>query len=218
MNPRLTKWLRWLEVLKNEIQDLVIAKHTFHEIQGMIRDNPLLHRNSLFYDYLSRTYVSHVVIGVRRQIKCDGRSISLARLFEEMITTPKVFPRRYYTAKYKGSIVEDRADEDFDNFAEPGAPHISAPLIAIDLERLRKISKRCEEFADKRVAHTDKQILKQLPTFNEVDACIDLLDDLYVKYHRLYHAQAMDSLLPTWQYDWKAIFRVSWLFPIEEQI
>jgi hypothetical protein len=218
MDPKLTKWLHWLEIVKGEVQDLVMAKHTFHEVQAMIRDNPHLHQNSSFYDYLSRTYVSHVVIGVRRQIKCDDQSISIARLFEEMIATPQAFPRAYYTAKYKGSVVEDLADRDFDKFAAPGAPHIDPTLVAADLMRFRAASKRCEDFADKRVAHRDKREPKELPTFNEVDACIDLLDGLYVKYFLLFHASAMDTLLPTWQYDWKSIFRVPWLPASGEEI
>ncbi len=218
MDPKLTKWLRWLEIIKNEVQDLVMAKHIFHEVQRMISDNPLLHQNNSFYDYLSRTYVSHVVIGVRRQIKCDDQCISMVHLFDEMIASPQAFPRTDYTAQYKGSVVENFANKDFDRFATPGAPHIDPTLVAADLKRLQVASKRCEDFADKRVAHRDKREPKELPTFNEVDACIDLLDELYVKYALLFHASAMGTLLPTWQYDWKSIFRVPWLPTSEEEI
>lgn len=219
MDPRLKKWLRWLKILEGEIQDLVVAKHTFHEVQDMIHDNPLLHQPSSFYDYLSNTYVSHVVIGVRRQIKCDDQSISMARLFQEMIDTPQAFPRADYTAKYKGSVKEDSANRAFDKFAAPDAPHIDPNLVAADLFRLQAASKYCEDFADKRVAHRDTREPKELPTFNEIDACIDLLDELYCKYLLLFHpAFAMETLLPTWQYDWTSIFRVPWLPVNDEEI
>lgn len=211
MNSKLKKWLRWLDIIKAEVQELVMAKHTFHEVQKLISSNPSLHQPSSFYDYLSRTYVSHVVIGLRRQIKCDGQSISMARFFEEIIENPEELTRRYYTDLYKGSVVERFADKDFNKFAAPGAPHIDASLVAVDLKRLRTASKRCEDFADKRLAHRDKREPIELPTFNEVDACIALLDELYVKYFSLFHASSMGSLLPTWQYDWKAIFRVAWI-------
>ena len=82
MDQKLSKWLRWLEVIKGEVQDLVVTKHTFHEVQGLIKDNPLLHQPTSFYDYLSRTYVSHIIIGLRRQLKSDKQGISMARLFE----------------------------------------------------------------------------------------------------------------------------------------
>lgn len=218
MDSKLKKWLRWLEVIKGELHDLVVAKYTFHEVQTLIKNNPLLHKPSSFYDYLAQTYVSHVVIGLRRQIKSDTQSISMARLFEEMIATPQSLSRKYYVSLYKGSAVEDLADSDFDKFSAPGSPHIDPALVAVDLARLRDASARCEDFADKRVAHRDTREPKQLPTFKEVDGCIELLDQLYVRYCLLFHASDMDSLLPTWQYDWKAVFRVPWVPPSDKEV
>lgn len=68
-----------------------------------------------------------------------------------------------------------------------------------------------QEFADRRVAHRDQREPKQPPTYNEIKECIDLLDELYVRYHLLFHAESMTSLLPAWQYDWKEIFRTPWI-------
>lgn len=211
MDKKLDKWLRWMDVIKSEVQDLVMAKRTFHEIQQLIKDNQELQLENSFYGYLSRTYVSHVVIGLRRQVKCDEQSISMARLFEELIEAPQVLSRKYYVGLYKGSVVENFADQDFNKFATPGSPYIDPTLVITNLARLREATKRCEDFADKRVAHRDKREPKELPTFNEVDECIALLDELYVHYFMLFHASHMNSLLPTRQYDWKAIFRIPWI-------
>lgn len=218
MNSRFEKWLRWLKIVEGEVQDLVVAKHIFHEIQGMIRDNPRLHQYSSFYDYFANTYVSHVVIGVRRQTTCRKDSISMARLFKEMMDTPEAFTRAHYTAKYKGSAKEDCANITFDQIAAPGAPHINPYLVEADLARIQALPKHCEDFANKCVAHRDRRELKEVPTFNEIDACIDLLNELYVKYHLLFHGSGMETLLPTWQYDWTSIFRVPWLPISEEEI
>ena len=64
MDPRLSKWLRWLEVIKAEIQDLVVSKYTFHEVQKMIAENPKIQVENLFYRYITSTYVSHAIIGL----------------------------------------------------------------------------------------------------------------------------------------------------------
>jgi hypothetical protein len=56
--------------------------------------------------------VSHVVIGLRRQLKTDHQSISLALLLQELAQTPEVLSREYYVALYKGSVVEDFANRD----------------------------------------------------------------------------------------------------------
>jgi hypothetical protein len=213
METKIEEWLQWMEVIKDEVQELVITKRTFHEVQQLIKDNPTLHQSNTFYNYLSRTYVSHVIIGLRRQIKGKGNNcISMVRLFNELIKSPQVLTRSYYVDLYKGSSVECFADKDFNKFAAPGSPHIDPTLVRADLNRLLDASKRCEDFADKRVAHRDKRELDELPNFNEVDACIALLDELYVRYFMLFHAKQMDSLLPTLQYDWKEIFRVPWIF------
>ena len=213
MDPRLSKWLRWLDVIKSEIQDLVISKHTFHEIQRMIAENRKIQVGNSFYRYVTSTYISHSVIGLRRQIKTDSQSISLALLLQELIETPEVLSRKYYVSLYQESTVEDLADKDFNRFAVPGAPHIDSSQVESDLRRLREVTKKCEDFADKRIAHRDKREPKSLPTYNEVDDCINLLDELYVKYLLMFEAKAMDTLLPTWQYDWKEIFRTPWISP-----
>ena len=211
MNPRLSKWLRWLDIIKLEIQDLVVSKYTFHEIQKMILENAKLQVDNSFYRYVSSTYVSHALIGLRRQVKKDSQSISLALLLQELVDTPEVLSRTYYVALYEGSTIEDRADKDFDRFAVPGAAHIDPTLVERDLQRLRDVTTKCEKFADKRIAHRDKHELKFLPTYNEVDDCIDLLNELYVTYLSMFEAKAMDTLLPTRQYDWKEIFRTPWI-------
>lgn len=212
-DPRLEKWLRWLNIIKLQIRELVQAKYTFHEVQKMIAANPAIQKDNSFYRYLTNTYVSHVVIGLRRQLKLDSQSISLVRLMQELTESPETLSRAYFKGLYAGNTGEYLADGDFNKFAKPGAPHIDPDAIAADLVRLRTITANCEDFADKRVAHHDMRDPKQLPTFDEVDAAIDLLDELYCRYLRMFEAKSMRSLLPTWQYDWKEIFHVPWIPP-----
>jgi hypothetical protein len=192
---------------------LVVSKYTFHEVQKMIADNPRIQINNSFYGYITSTYVSHAVIGLRRQVKIDRQSISLALLLQELINKPEVLTRKYFVGLYEESSVKTLADKDFDRFASPGAAHIDPTKVKRDLQRLQDFTRKCEDFADMRIAHRDRREPKSLPTFNEVDDCISLLDELYVKYLLMFEAKAMDTLLPTWQYDWKEIFRTPWVPP-----
>lgn len=213
VDSKLKKWLRWFDVIKDEVGELVVAKHIFHTIQTIIKTNPSLHQPSSFYHYLSNTYVSHSVVGLRRQIKYSAQSISMRRLLAEMVQSPNTLTRNYFVGLYKGTTSERYANSDFNKFAVSSASHIDPSLVDVDLNRLLDASRRLEDFADKRVAHRDEREPKKLPTYNEIDACIVLLDELYVKYFLLFHAMSMDSLSPTWQYDWTAIFRVPWIPP-----
>jgi len=218
MDPKLKKWLHWLEDVKIDVRELVIAKYTYHEIINMIDGNPHLNKHgSLFYDYLARTYATYVAIGIRRQVKYSKQSISIIRLLREMSATPETLSRKYYVALYEPPST-DWADKDFNQFASPDSAYIDSSLVANDLTSLRKASKRLESFADKHVAHRDQSGLKELPTFNEVDSCINLLEKLYIKYHMLFHAVDIDTLLPESPHDWKNIFSVPWLPSTEERI
>ncbi|MEO8767264.1 MAG: hypothetical protein ABI363_02815 [Nitrosospira sp.] len=137
----------------------------------------------------------------------------MSRLFEEMLETPEILTCAYFVKLYEDSSISELTDDDFNGFADPGAKHINPALVEADLARLRKVSKRCEAFTDKRVAHRDKGDLKALPTYNNVHACIDLLNGLCSRYCLLLHAGSMDTLLPVYYNDWKAVFRVPWIQP-----
>ena len=214
MDTKLTKWLKWMKVIHDDIQQLVMAKHEFSEIRELINNNSKLHKPNSFYSYLSKTYATYVSVGLRRQIKINSQSISFARLLKEMVESPSTFSRKYYVGLYKGSVVEQFANKDFEKFADISAPHINSDLVSDDLAKIITISKLCINYTDQRIAHWDKKEPKEIPLFKDLDKCIDLLDELYVKYHLLFYAASMDSLLPTRQYDWQAIFREPWIPPL----
>jgi hypothetical protein len=166
----------------------LLNRNIFWEVQKIIKLNKDIQKPSSFYRYLGNTYVAYSAIAIRRQIKIDNQSISLARLLSEIIEDPMSLSRTYFNSLYVGSAVETLADEDFDRFAGSSKDHICPRMVRSDLEALKLHSKNIEDFADKRIAHHDKKEPKNLPTFSEVDDCINLLDQLYVKYHLVFHA------------------------------
>lgn len=212
MDTKLSKWMKWLKIIHDDVQQLLVKRRIFWEVQEIIRTSGDLHNKpSSFYGYLGDTYVAYIAIGIRRQIKCDSQSVSFARLLHEIQETPAVLSRKYYVGLYAGSAVEDLADVDFDSFSGVVKDHIDPGIVAADLSRLVSVSKKIEDFVDKQIAHRDKRIPKIVPTFKEVNECVDVLDELYTKYHRAFYAQDMRTLDPVPQYDWKAIFRVPWI-------
>ncbi len=217
MDSRLSKWLRWLKVVHDDIQQLLVKRNIFWEVQDIIKNNNEIHKPSSFYSYLGDTYVAYISIGIRRQVKVDKQSISFARLLTELAETPAVLSRKYYVSLYKGSTVEHHADRDFDRFCENDKSCISSNMVLSDLHELNLAASVVEDFADKRIAHHDKRQPNVLPRFEQVDQCLDILDRVYCKYHGAFHASAMSSLMPVYQYDWKKIFTVPWLKYEEEE-
>ena len=200
-----------MKSINEEVTHLVIAKDIFWSVQNLIRTNNKIQKPSSFYRYLGDTYIAFIAMGIRRQIKVDGQSISFARLLSEIECYPEKISRQFFRELYKGSSVEFLVDNDFNRFCEnPGDPHISSRMVHEDLTQLRQIACLCEDFADKMIAHRDKKEPKILPTFEDANNTIDILDKLYVKYHLIFHAESMESLMPVYQYDWKQIFDYPW--------
>ncbi len=211
MKQKHEKWLCWLKDMKGEIRELVMAKYIYHEIINIRDNNPHLNKqDNLFFEYLAHTYTSHAVSGIRRQVKYSKQSISFARLLKEIISEPKILSRKRYVELYKPPAI-DWADKDFNQFTSPGSAYINPDLVANDLTSLQESSGLPEAFADKHIAHKDQSGLKDPPTYNEVDSCIDLLEKLYIKYHMLFHAVDIDTLFLEPPHDWKNIFSVPWL-------
>ena len=212
-SQKLEKWLKWMEIIYDEVQLLVLEAKMFWEVQDIIRNNPSIQKPSSFYHYLGSSYLSHALVGLRRQIKPNKDSISFVGLLEDIAQNPTELSLSYYRSR-RGELVIlgiDVVKEEFSKYADPNRECVCPRKVTADLDELKKAAKACEEFADKRIAHRDRREPKVIPTYDQLDDCIDLLDRLYVKYHLLFFAEGMITLYPEPQYDWKAIFREPWL-------
>ena len=211
MEDRFDKWDKWLDVVKSEITSLSINRNIFWKVQEIILNNPKIQKPSSFYEFLVSVYATSALMGIRRQIKIDRDSISFARLLKEIYNAPEVLSRKRYVALYEGSTVERFGDRDFDRFAGEAGSHFDPNIAKSDIEKLKAKAQECEKYADRRIAHFDKRAINKLIAVKEIDNCIDFLDELTKKYYSLFRAIALVSILPTCQYDWKAIFREPWL-------
>ena len=211
MNDRLKKWISWLKIIEQDIQRLLLHRNVFWELQDIIRANSEINKPNLFYTYIGDTYVAYILIGIRRQIKINGQSISFARLLSEIAQNPIDLSRDYYVSLYQGSSVENLADEDFDRFCGREKNFICPNMVQSDLEELCRTAKAVEGFADRRIAHYDKRQQKFLLRFEQVDQCLDTFDRIYCKYHGVFYASHLSGLTPYCVDDWKGIFTVPWL-------
>lgn len=212
MDNKLKKWLKWLGIIELEIYNLVEAKDIFWRVQDLIKKNEQIQKPSIFYNYLGETYISHVIIGIRRQIKKNKQSISFIRLLDEICQNPEKVSRKYFVSLYEGSAIKDWANKDFDQFCGTNTNHISPSMVENDIIELSNSANKLEEYADKRIAHRDKTALKEIINFGDIDDCIDFIDKLYCKYHLILLAVSMKSLKPSDLTDWMAIFDYPWRF------
>ncbi len=206
-------WDTGLETIQAEVQEQLVRRHVFWEVQDIIRVNQKIQIPSSFYTWMGGVYVDSAVIAVRRQLDRRPDSVSIARLLAAIKTSPRVLSRERYVRLYEGSgLPEHFAHRDFDRFAGQVGTHVDPAIVRVDLDRLRDTCANITRFASKRVAHVDEQE-QVLPTFQDLDKCLDVLEELLKKYLALFRAEAHVRILPVWQYDWKAIFRQPWIPP-----
>ncbi len=234
-SQKLEKWLEWMEKIHNDIQALVEDANMFWEVQDIIRENPRIQKPNAFYSYLARTYFSHAAAGIRRQTELQKDSISFVRLLDEIAKNSEELSRDYFNSCHPHSNGPDLCQvvgreslekvgitdssqlreiikmDDFAPYADVSGAHVCPQMVEDDRKRLESAAKEHEAFADKRIAHRDKRKPAVVPTFEALDDCIKLLDQTYVKYHFLFHAERIDTLMPTYQYEWKSIFCEPWL-------
>ncbi len=236
-SPKLKKWLRWMETIRNGITGLLRDANMFWEVQDIIRANPRIQKPSAFNRYLARAYLSHALAGLRRQIKSNNDSISFIGLLEDIADNPEQLSRSFYRSPRSHSDAPDICQregegklrlaeagitdssqlqklismDDFAKYADASGMHVCPQMVKDDWNNLKSAMEACEEYADKRIAHLDKDEPELVPTFGELDDCIKLLDKTYVKYHLLFYAEGLDTLMPTYQYEWKKVFLEPWL-------
>lgn len=206
------KWDKWLSTIYDDVQQLLVNRHIVREVQEIIRSNPSIQSDDTFYGTMWLCYATTAVIGIRRQLDTDMDSVSFARLLSEIQNRAEVLSRQRYVALYLGSTVgTDYADEEFDKFAGARGPHVDPAGVGNDLLTLNQKGQKVREFTNKRIAHHDKAEFKNIPTFAEVDECLDYLESLLTKYVALFRAEVLMQVVPDWQYDWKEVFRRPWI-------
>jgi hypothetical protein len=201
---------KWFHVIKNETTGLVIYRHVYKEVRAMIDSNPALQIPSSFYDWMHQGYTQVMVMGVSRLIDRRHDSVSFVRLMEEVEQFPEVLSRRRFVGLYPRHM-RFMGDRDFNQFAPHNGQHVKASIIRRDRRRLIRAGLQIRKFRHKHIAHRADRSLRRLPTFQELNHCVDLLEQLLKKYTLLIEAIAMMDVLPTWQYDWKKVFRIHWI-------
>ena len=190
MDQKFQKWGKWLETIRYEVTDLVRSKHIFWKLGDIVKNNPKIQKPNSFYKFAGDTYIAYSVMGVRRQIKYSRQSVSFVRLLEEIRKNPCVLSRE-------------------------NIEHFDPNIAQQDWNKLKFLGGKFEEFADKRIAHYDKRLIENVPSFGELDACIDFLAELTEKYWLLLKsADISNDWISTPVEDfWEEIFRQPWIPP-----
>lgn len=215
------KWKRRLKKIIGEIQNLLMSQYIFQEIGKIVESNPRTQSPPLYKRWMINNYVARMTVGIRRLTDRDPRTISLYNLIEDIADNPKAVGRDYFFHRYPKSMRDGGlATRDFQEFANKGQKFINPKKLRRDSKKLLRESKRIKDFVDKWIAHCDKDRanrVRRVPTFNEMDEALTLLDKTACKYHGLINGIHADTLLPGIYYDWRKPLRYAWIIDKSEE-
>lgn len=192
-DPRFKKWCVWLNTIENDVSMVLFYRRIFSETKDIIEKNERLDLSHPFFSMFSITYMDSSVMGIRRQLKVDGESISFAGLLTEIAANPELVTRsdhyelyNQYTDRFPQHIIDDVRRRNFDKFASPNSPTISEDMVRNDLDVLKDTCRDAEDFADSRVAHFDRRKPPVDLNLAIISAALDILEELTERYHLLF--------------------------------
>ncbi len=202
-----------IELVCKEVTNLLASRAMYRSLLEMVDKNPEIQKPSFFYSWLRSQYAATQSIGVRRMIDGDPRSLSLNNLLNSLWKVSHLITADRHAGFYQASALgPETGYAEFRQFATSDGVSFNLAMVAGDLQTLRSTAQAIKAFADKRVAHTQKIVAKsKLPTFGQLDAALDLLESLAVKYRLLLICLGGD-LTPV-ILDYEGIFQVAWAPP-----
>lgn len=209
----LRRWKGWLPELCRDMTDLLGKREIFWELQAVARENPKILQQGSFFDWMCRNYIVAVTVGIRSFVDQSTNSRSLWRMLFEVLQHPGVINRKTHVRMYRATpIGDDLGHITFNGVVGKHRDRLPQDEVRRDLRRLEDVSSMVRRFVNKRIAHRAKPgALRRIPKFNDVDAALDVLDQILCKYNLLLRAEGTSSMHATRQYDWREVLWEPWI-------
>jgi hypothetical protein len=213
-DSRIGKWRRWLEdEIQPEVMTINLHRFVFREV-GDIIDRAGSLPPSYWFEFSSETYATTQAVAIRRQAEVSTRVVSLGRLIAEIRDDAKRLSRAWWVGLWTDPdpIQDHFANNGFTKqYAPGGGDHLDPAIPEADLAHLTSVAESVKRYVDQHVAHNDASPRGDLPTFDDLNASIDVIGELFGKYGNLLTAASWVTVVPVMQHDWQAIFRQPWL-------
>jgi hypothetical protein len=213
-HPRLwRRWRGWLPRMSADLTDMLAKREIFSDLQEVAKENPSVLNPGSFFDWMCRNYVVTQTVAIRSFMDQSRDSHSLWRMLFQILESPGVISRATHVRMYRNTpLGEELGHMSFNAVAGKLSKNLGQTAIRADMRRLEDASERVRRFVNKRIAHrTSLGEIRRLPKFDEVDAALTALDEVFCKYNLLLRAQGLTSCHATRQYDWREVLWEPWV-------
>lgn len=200
--------------ITNDISDLMWDRKMYNEFVEIVTGNPQISSPNAFYDFVKTGYISHIILGICRQIDRNGKSLSLLNLLIKISNNPEKITKDWFASQYKNSVLGEAIGRS--HFQEHFGllDYIDPAMVQADIDNLILDTAEIKKYRDKRIAHVDKGnvILDKNFSFATLNKAIDSIERLGIKYYLLLHQGGITTLLPTdTTSDYRTIFYQPWI-------
>lgn len=177
---RLERLKQQMRLLREELISLLTDQDVYWKTQAVIKSNArLMTMRSPFFDLFNDSFVYSTVMGLRRITERSNQVVSLLNVLCEIKQYPKI------------------------------APGIDFATLCEDIDKLKKLGTCVRDYADKYVAHHDRNRQPTQLTLAKVQAWTEAVQEIF---HR-YYATVMQSdidLIVAYLEDPMRIFTFAW--------
>ena len=199
--------------MSNDLSDLFRKQEIFWQLQEVAKNNPAILKNGAFFEWMCNNYVVAFAVRLRTFVDQSKNSHSLWRILFEVLENRGAINVTTHSNLYRNTPYgTDFGRRCFSNVVGATSTVLSQRTIRSDLRALEDASNRLRRFVNKRIAHRNTPgAIRRLPTFNEVDETLAVIDKLFCKYQFLLSASGMESCRATAQDDWRHVLWTPWI-------
>lgn len=193
----------------DEVIDLSDIEQIFYEVVAITEKNPKVNKNSSYWDFFEKIYISSMILGICRQIDSDKRSLSLINFLTKLRDDNFSFSQLDYLKQYSN---KNHALQMWKNYFG-NKKCIGCATIISDIKKLKNDTKKIKKYRDKKIAHRDKNNrLKFSLTFNDLRKAVKSIQGTTEKYAGLLNAPDLpSSFYSTFDDNWQKIFTIPWI-------
>ena len=210
----LVRWREWCEgPIRHHVINIYAQRYVWQRLHEMLAENPNLPA-SYWWTYLQETYAVSQAVAIRRQADRDKRVISLARLIGTVQANAKSITREGWLAMWADPDDHPHATELWETkYGDSSGKRLDRAVPAADLKRLTAAARHVKRYVDQHVAHTDSSAVAEpvTLTYDDLHDAVDVVGELFKKYHHLLTAESYGSLVPIDIHpSWEAVFTQPW--------
>lgn len=189
---RRAMWTARLETINNEVQSLIDDRNVWHTVSDIGAANAFVRANPFFMGYVNTLYYRRALHAVRAMVDANTDSASIITLLTDIAAHP-------------GDLeITDSTMQ------TPGATTIDPTKVIADRDRLVDVAAKCKKYVNKFLAHIDAKGNAVVPTAPEIDAAVELIGELLVKYTQLITGAGL-KLGTNIFIDWTVVFTKPWI-------